>query len=192
MQILSEYSPWQTEIAVTSSLLELDLVTRTQMIEHVHDLLLVGYYDDKFLPIIFDDFLVVEDIKVLFRKMLEDYGCKSISIEQARWIYSYLVISNYSAQPENYNVFNNDQFRVYDIFYEFLISGDNAKGVSELKGFIYQLDDAYDNVKRGEVHKGYNDPVKLFALKKEFFRLCQQWLKNHQPKIKCIFNELYA
>lgn len=56
MRTLSKYSSWQIEMAVTTSLLELDLVTQPQMVEHVHYLLLIGYYDDKFLSIIFDDF----------------------------------------------------------------------------------------------------------------------------------------
>lgn len=135
---------------------------------------------------------MVEDIKLLYRKILDDCGGHSISIEQGKWIYSYLVISNYLAQPENYNVFNDAQLRIYDIFHEFLISGDNAKGVSELKELIYQLDDAYDNAKRGEVHKSYNDPLTLLTLKKEFFQLCQQWIKDNKPKIEYIFATIYA
>ena len=192
MRTLSKYSSWQIEMAVTTSLLELDLVTQPQMVEHVHYLLLIGYYDDKFLSIIFDDFFLVEDIKLLYRKILDDCGGHSISIEQGKWIYSYLVISNYLAQPENYNVFNDAQLRIYDIFHEFLISGDNAKGVSELKELIYQLDDACDNAKRGEVHKSYNDPLTLLTLKKEFFQLCQQWIKDNKPKIEYIFATIYA
>lgn len=192
MRILSKYSPWQKEMAVTTSLLELDLVTQPQMVEHVHYLLLIGYYDDKFLSIIFDDFFLVEDIKLLYRKILDDCGGYSISIEQAKWIYSYLVISNYVAQPENYNVFNDDQLRIYDIFYEFLISGDNAKEVSELRELIYQLDEAYDCIIRDGVHQGYNDSVTLLAMKKEFFQLCQQWIQDNHPKIESIFEALYA
>lgn len=192
MQLLSRYSPWQIEMVVTASLLELNLVTRSEIVEHVDCLLSKGYYDDAFLPILFDDFLVLEDIKKLFRKVIENNGCQKISTEQARWTYSYVVISNYSAKPENYNVFNNDQISIYNIFYEFLLSGDNAREVIALKDLIYQLDEAYDCADRAGVHQGYNDPIALLTMKTEFFQLCRQWLDKHRPKIAAIFNELYA
>lgn len=60
MQILSKYSPWQIEMAVTASLLKLGMLTDRQIVEYTHYLLDNEYYDDEMLSIIDDN---LEDVE---------------------------------------------------------------------------------------------------------------------------------
>ena len=192
MRTLSKYSPWQSEMVVTASLLKLDLLSDKQIVEYAHYLLDNEYYDDEMLSIIDDDPIYPRGNKESLQRALSGLGFPDINTEQAKWIYTYAIVHVFIEQPENYHIFEDSQLDIYNKFYEFLDEGSHLQAVDGFKGLIYQLDDAYGNVKMGEVYKGYNDPSTLMILEKEFFRLCKQWVKDNKPKIECIFEELYA
>ncbi len=192
MRTLSKYSPWQSEMAVTASLLKLDLLSDKKIVEYTHYLLDNEYYDDEMLSIIDDDLVYPRGNKEAFQRAVSNLGFPDINTDQAKWIYTYQIIHVVIEQPENYRVFDDSQLDIYNKFYEFLDEDSHLQEVNGFKGLIYQLDDAYDNVKIGEIHKGYNDPSTLLTLEKEFFQLCKQWIKDNKQRIECIFKELYA
>lgn len=192
MRALSKYSTWQIEMAVTASLLRLDLLFDKQIVEYTHYLLDNEYYDDEMLAIIDDDRLYPNNKQELFRSAISNLGFPSVTVEQASWIYTYSIIHVCGEQPENYYIFEDSHLDIYDKFYDFLDEDDNLQKVDEFKGLIYQLDDAHSNAKMGEVYKGYNDPKTLFILKRDFFKICHLWLRRNQPRIQCIFKALYA
>lgn len=144
------------------------------------------------LAIIDDDRLYPNNKQELFRSAISNLGFPSVAVEQARWIYTCSIIHVCSEQPENHYIFEDGELDIYNKFYEFLDEDSNLQKVDEFKGLIYQLDDAYDNVKMGEIYKGYNDPLTLLPLKKEFFQLCQQWIKDNQSKLESVFATIYA
>lgn len=192
MRTLSKYSTWQIEMAVTASLLRLDLLFDKQIVEYTRYLLDNEHYDDAMLAIIDDDPIYPRGNEESFQRAISNLGFPSVTVEQARWIYTYSIIHVVIEQPENYRVFEDSQLDIYNKFYEFLDEDSNLQKVDEFKGLIYQLDDAYGNVKMGEVYKGYNDPLTLLNLKQEFFQLCQQWIKDNQSKLESIFAVIYA
>ena len=194
MQILSKYSSWQFEMAVTVSLLKLDLLSDKQIVEYTHYLLDNEYYDDEMLSIIDDDPLYPNsqsNKKILIKKALINLSFPKVSYEQAQWLCSYYLIFNYAEQPEDYSIFDVSEIYIYENFYNFLDEGSHLQAVEEFKELIYRLDDACDSLIIGAIYTGYNDPVTLLAMKKEFFQLCQQWIKDNHPKIESIFKELY-
>lgn len=194
MQILSRYTPWQIEMAVTASLLKLCFFNDKWIVSYTHFLLNNSYYDDALLIIIDDDPLYPspQDYKkALLRKSLSHLGFPELSKNQAKWLYSYYVIFNYGNQPENYIIFDISEMSIYENFYEFLDEDSDLQAVNDFKNIIYQLDDALDNVSFEYVQKGYNDDETVLAMKTRFFELCQQWIDTHQQKIGTIFNELY-
>lgn len=192
MRTLSKYSIWQIEMAVTASLLRLDLLCDKQIFEYTHYLLDNEHYDDTMLSIIDDDRLYPNNKQELFRSAISSLGFPSVTVEQASWIYTSSIIHVCSEQPENYYIFEDSELDIYNKFYEFLDEDSNLQKVDEFKGLIYQLDDAYDNVKMGEIYKGYNDRLTLLPLKKEFFQLCQQWIKYNQSKLESVFAAIYT
>ena len=194
MQILSKYSPWQIEMAVTASLLELGFFNDKWIVSYSHFLLNNSYYDDELLSIIDDDPLYPnpQDYKkALLKKALSHLGFPELSKNQAKWLYSYYLISNYANQLENHFIFDISEVNIYENFYEFLDEDSDLQAVNDFKNIIYQLDDALDNVSLGYVQKGYNDDKTVLAMKIQFFNLCKQWIDKHQQKIETIFNELY-
>lgn len=192
MRTLSKYSTWQIEMAVTASLLRLDLLFDKQIVEYTHYLLDNEYYDDEMLAIIDDDRLYPSNKQELFRSAISNLGFPSVTVEQASWIYTYSIIHVCGEQPENCYIFEDSHLDIYDKFYNFLDEDDNLQKVDEFKGLIYQLDDAHSNAKMGYVQRGYNDPKTLFILKRDFFEICNFWLRRNQPRIQCIFKALYA
>lgn len=195
MRTLSKYSPWQSEMAVTASLLKLDLLSDKQVVEYTHCLLDNEYYDDEMLSIIDDDPIYPNsqsNKKILLKKALINLRFPEVSDDQARWLCSYYLIYNYAEQPEDYSIFDISEIYIYEDFYGFLDEGSHLQAVEEFKELIYRLDDACDSLIIGNICKGYNDSVTLLAMKKEFFRLCQQWIQDNHPKIESIFEALYA
>lgn len=192
MRTLSKYSTWQIEMAVTASLLRLDLLFDKQIVEYTHYLLDNEYYDDAMLAIIDDDLMYPRGNEESFQRAISNLGFPSVTVEQARWIYTCSIIHVCSEQPENHYIFEDSELDIYNKFYEFLDEDSNLQKVDEFKGLIYHLDDAYDKVKMREIYKGYNDPLTLLPFKKEFFQLCQQWIKDNQSKLESVFATIYA
>ncbi len=194
MQMLSKYSPWQIEMAVTASLLELGLFNNEKwVVDYAHWLLNNSYYDDELLTILYDDPLYPNsqyNSKAL-RKAWTNLGFPEVAGSQAKWIYSHLVINCYAAKPTNYDVFNMINISIYHEFYEFVDEDSYLQDVEKFKDIIYILDNALGNVSLGYVQNGYNDSKTVLAMKTRFFDLCQQWLDRNQSKIAAIFANLY-
>ena len=102
MRILSKYSSWQIERAVTASLLKLDLLSDNQIVEYTHYLLDNGYYDDAMLSIIDDDPIYPRGNKESFQRALSSLGFPDIDTEQSKWIYTYRLMKNYAIAPVSY------------------------------------------------------------------------------------------
>lgn len=193
MQILSKYSPWQIEMAVTASLMKLDLLSDKQIVEYTHYLLDNGYYDYELLTIIDDDPLYPNPQynNQMLRKAWTNLGFPMITATQAKWIYSYLVINSYATMPNNYHIFAIGNTSLYHELYDFSDEDSYLQDVEKFKKIVYILDDALGNVSLGYVQNGYNDSKTVLAMKIRFFDLCQQWINTNQNKIASIFANLY-
>lgn len=194
MQILSRYTPWQIEMAVTASLFELGLFNNEKwVVDYVHWLLNNSYYDDELLTILDDDPLYPNSQynSEALRKAWTNLGFPEVAESQAKWIYSHLVINCYATKPINYDIFNIINTSIFHEFYDFVDEDSCLQDVEKFKDIIYILDDALGNVSLGYVQNGYNDPKTVLAMKIEFFDLCQQWINTHQNKIASIFATLY-
>ena len=67
--------------------------------------------------------------------------------------------------------------------------------LQDVDGFtnsLYCIDEAVGDEYMGYVQRGYNDPKTLFAVKRDFFAICHQWMTDNHPKIESIFKALYA
>lgn len=192
MLILSKYSSWQIERAVTASLLKLDLLSDNQVVEYTHYLLDNGYYDDAMLSIIDDDPLYPRGNKESFQRALSSLGFPDIDTEQSKWIYTYRLMNNYAIAPNNHYVFANEAVGFYYRFDEFFNNDSHLKEISKFKDLLYYIEDAGDNFYMGYITHGYNDPVTLYRMQYQFFQLCHQWMTDNHPKIESIFKALYA
>ncbi|MGP5202519.1 hypothetical protein ACTXKB_07145 [Psychrobacter aquimaris] len=192
MRTLSKYSTWQIEMAVTASLLRLDLLFDKQIVEYTHYLLDNEYYDDAMLAIIDDDSIYPRGNEESFQRAISNLGFPSVTVEQARWIYTCQIINKHTVQPENYNILDNGEAGLYYKFEEFFTYDDNLQDVDGFTNSLYCVDEAISNKYMGYVQRGYNDPKTLFALKRDFFEICHLWLSRNQPRIQSIFKVLYA
>ena len=191
MQILSKYSPWQIEMAVTASLLKLGMLTDRQIVEYTHYLLDNEYYDDEMLSIINDNPLYNHDKKECLQKALVNLSFSGISKEQAKWVYTCSMIYKNNIQPENYPILDNGQAGLHYRFEEFFEYDDNLEDVEGFTNALYCVDEAVGDVYMGYVQNGYNDPKTILAMKTRFFDLCRQWLNRNQNNIESIFATLY-
>ncbi|MGO2340169.1 MAG: hypothetical protein ACTH5M_06195 [Psychrobacter sp.] len=192
MRTLSKYSPWQSEMVVTASLLKLDLLSDNQIFEYTHYLLDNGYYGDAMLSIIDDDPIYPRGNKESFQRAIFNLGFPDINTEQAKWIYTYRLMNKYATAPNNHYVFANEAVGFYYKFDDFFNNDNHLKEISKLKDLLYCIEDASDNFYMGYITHGCNDPVTLYRMQCQFFQLCQQWIKDNKPKIECIFEALYA
>lgn len=192
MRALSKYSPWQSEMAVTASLLKLDLLSDKKIVEYNHYLLDNEYYDHEMLSIIDDDPIYPRGNKEAFQRAIFNLGFPDINTEQAKWIYTYQIINKHTVQPENYNILDNGEAGLYYKFEEFFSYDNNLQDVDGFTNSLYCIDEAVGDKYMGYVQRGYNDPKTLFALKRDFFKICHLWLSRNQPRIKSIFEALYA
>ena len=179
-------------MALTASLVELGLFSDEQVIEYTHWLLDKSIYDDELLNILDDDPLYPRDKKASFKRAMINLGFPSVSIEQAKWLYSYFIIHNYAIKPNNYDIFKVTKTSVYLAFEQFLNEYSMLRDTSDFKNIIYRLDDACDNVAVGYVKQGYNDPDTILTMQREFFQLCEDWLSRNRTKIEKIFAEIYG
>lgn len=194
MTIITNYTPWQIEKAVTASLVELDLFNEKQMIEYTHWLLDREFYDDALLDIIDDDPLFPNpenNRKMQLKVALFSLGFPELSENQAKWIYTYMLLISLSVRPHDYNTLRSDFSDVYSWWFDNLAENDVLQDVSEITNIIYRLDDALDNAAMDYVWQGYNDPDTILTIQREFFQLCEDWLRRNETKIEKIFGELY-
>lgn len=192
MEILSKYSSWQFEMAVTASLLKLDLLYDKQIVEYTHYLLDNEYYDDEMLLIIDGDPIYRRGNKEALQRAVFNLVFLDINTEQAKWIYTYRLMNNYATAPNNHYVFANEAVGFYYKFDEFFNNDSHLKGISKLKDLLYCIEDASDNFYMGYIMHGYNDPVTLYRMQCQFFQLCQQWIQDNRSQIESIFEALYA
>ncbi|MDN5565448.1 MAG: hypothetical protein L0G25_01505 [Psychrobacter sp.] len=191
MQILSKYSPWQIEMAVTASLLKLGSLSDKQIVEYTHYLLDNEYYDDEMLAIIDDDPIQLRGTQDSFRRAISNLYFPEVTAEQAKWVYTCLTIYEITVQPENYHRLDNGQAGLHYIFEGFFEYNDDLKDVDGFTDALYCINEASGDVYMGYVQYGYNDPKTIFAMKIRFFDLCQQWIDRNQHKIASIFATLY-
>ncbi|MBU5617494.1 hypothetical protein KPY62_10420 [Psychrobacter sp. TAE2020] len=189
---LINYTPWQAEMAVVASLLQLGLLSDKQIFDYTHYLLDNEHYDDEMLAIIDDDPIYSQDKKDLFQKTVINLGFPRITTEQAKWIYTCSIIYKHTVQPENYSILENGQAGLHYIFEEFFEYDDNLEDVKSFANVLYCIDEAAGDVHMGYVQTGYNDAKTLLALKSQFFEICQRWIDRNHKKIASIFANLYA
>lgn len=144
------------------------------------------------LTIIDIEYKYFKDQQALLIKTIYNLGFPKVSIEQARWIYTYLIIEKHTIRPENYHILDNGKEGLYYIFEPFFGYDDNLQDVEGFTNCLYYIDEAAGDVLIGYIQKNYNDPKTLLKLKDRFFEVCQLWLDRNEAKIMSIFAELYA
>lgn len=188
MNFLTQYSIHK-EMALIASRFQLHLISTPVMIEFTHHLMNQGFYDDVMLDII-EVGISHYECEEAFKKLLLMLNIPSLTIEQAKLIYSAFIMNGFATRPHNsliFEIYTNSIFINFEEFFR----DDIFTCADELIQILYKIDDAVDNIAIGYVKKGYNDNTTMYDMYQEFFQECHNWITRNQPQIQKIFTQIF-
>lgn len=192
--MFNDFEPWQWELAFVASRFRLGVLTDDEIIAFTHKLMDNGFYDDVMLDIIeydpvFDYSNQFNHIKTHFENLWLALHFPQVTIEQAKYLFTFNILFSYTIRPFNLNGF--DWNLIDFIIYNHEDEIERLTDYNEIYELCRVYEDMLDKVGWGEVYNGYNDLISIQKTTENLYQECETWLNRNQSKILAIMHQLF-